>query len=488
MTLDPDVCHRALVAHDRRFDGVFFVGVTSTRIYCRPVCTVRAPKRANCRFYPSAAHAEGAGFRPCLRCRPETAPGGALVDAVDKLTRTAVARIEAGALDDGQSLEDLARGLGVTSRHLRRAMHTVLGVTPVALVQTRRLLHAKRLLTETDLPVIEIAFSSGFRSLRRFNALFLERYGFPPTRLRDRVRPQRGVRVPSDALALTLSYRPPLPWDTMLTYLAARRVPGVEWIDGGSYARTIRVRDRVGWFRVTPEPATVRVRVEVDPALTPVLPVVLARVRAIFDLDARPDLIDAHLAQDPTLRAAVEALPGLRVPGTADGFETAVRTIAGQQVSVAGATTLMARLVAVGAEKFETPLPELYRLPLNPRGLGALSLEKIRACGFTSARAAALLALAEAARKGAVPFEAGLDPEADAARWRAVPGIGDWTAAYLAMRVLRWPDTFLSGDLAVRRALGGLSIREAEARSASWRPWRSYAVLHLWHSSTPLIP
>lgn len=483
MSLEPDseLCYRALQSHDRRFDGVFFVGVTSTGIYCRPVCTARVPKRVNCRFFLRAAAAEQAGFRPCLRCRPELAPGQrqAAVDAVDELAQAAAGRIEAGALAEGGSLQFLAEGLGVTPRHLRRVVQQRLGVSPVALAQTHRLLMAKRLLAETGLPMMEVALASGFRSLRRFNALFLERYGWPPTSLRKGIADSKG----SDReVLLRLPYRPPYAWDWMLGYLRRRVIPGVEVVTEDMYARTVALGDRRGWLRVRQAAAEPALLLEVSAGLVPVLPVVLEKVRRLLDLDARPDVICGHLAMDEGLRPLVEAEPGLRVPGAFDGFETAVRTILGQQVTVAAATTLMARLCRVCAEPAETPVEGLARWPLRAEVMAGVGLGELGSLGIIRQRAASIIALAEQVAGGEVRLEPGWRTAATLERLQEIPGMGPWTANYLAMRVLGWPDAFLAADLGVRTALGRISPAAAERRSQVWRPWRSYAVVHLWHS------
>ena len=363
--LDRDSCTRALEARDARFDGVFFVGITSTGIYCRPICPARATLRKNRRFFSTAAAAERSGFRPCLRCRPELAPGSARVDAVPRLAESAAARIAAGALN-GRSVDDLAAELGVGGRQLRRAMQQELGVSPIELAQTHRLLLAKRLLTDTRLSISTVAYASGFQSLRRFNALFSTRYRMKPDALRRR-RTRQVVAEPNESVTLTLSYRPPIDWDALLAFLAARATPGVEVVADGSYTRTVRVGDRVGSVRVRrSEPRTARddalpvIHLDVSAALVPSLMHVCAGVRQLFDLDAEPTKIESHLAASgfAPLR---DLRHGLRVPGAFDGFELAIRAILGQQVSVKGATTLMARLTAEFGEVADVGDPSLTR-------------------------------------------------------------------------------------------------------------------------------
>jgi len=483
--LSDEDCYHAMVAHDRRFDGVFFTAVTSTGIYCRPVCRVRVPRRQNCLFFKTAAAAEKAGYRPCLRCQPELAPGHAPIDAMGQLAQAAAGRIESGALADGDSLAELAAELGVTSRHLRRSVGEVFGVSPVQLAQTHRLLTAKRLIAETRLSMTEVAYAAGFRSLRRFNALFKERYRLAPGDLR------RSAALPpevTDSLVLTLSYRPPLEWETMLQYAKGRAVPGVEWITPDSYARTFKQGNHAGWLRVTHGKNEGTLRVEVSHTLAPVLGVVLARVRRAFDLDARPDLIAQHLGSDPALSESVQRHPGLRVPGAFDGYELAVRTLVGQQVSVAAATTVMARLGTAFGESFATPFPELNRLPMGASRMAKLTMDELAPLGLNRQRAGAIMALSHAVAHEGLSLEPTAQPLAIMQNLQSLPGIGPWSASYFAMRVLRWPDAFPAGDLGVRKALGSISERAAEERSQAWRPWRAYAVMHLWSSLAYLKP
>jgi AraC family transcriptional regulator of adaptative response / DNA-3-methyladenine glycosylase II len=338
MLLDPDQCYSALRTHDRRFDGRFFVGVATTGIYCRPVCTARTPHRRNCRFFPSAAAAESGGFRPCLRCRPELAPGYAVVDANRRVAQAAAGLIEDGRLTDAR-LPDLARVIGVTDRHLRRVFQEEFGVAPVEYAQTHRLLLSKRLLTDTDMAVLDVAMASGFASLRRFNHLFRTRYRMTPAELRRK----SPARVPAGTLAFDLAYRPPYDWDAMLAFLARRAVPGVDGVEGRRYRRTIHVeaagRRHVGWMEASPVARKPALRVTVSASLAAVLPAVLARAKHLFDLACHPEQIEAVLGPLAT------ATPGLRLPGAVDGFEIATRAILGQQVTVRAATTLAGRFV-----------------------------------------------------------------------------------------------------------------------------------------------
>lgn len=477
MPLDPDICYRALTARDPRFDGLFFVGVSTTGVYCRPVCPARTPGRDRCAFFSHPAEAERQGYRACFRCRPELAPGGAPQDSVPRLVRAAVARIDAGALNEAP-VEALAAELGVTSRHLRRAMEAELGVTPIELAQSCRIALAKRLLQDTSLPLAEIAFAAGFSSVRRFNALFLSRFGRPPSAFRQGRSP---AALPG-AVSLRLDYRPPLEWQTLLDFLAARAVPGVERVEQGAYRRTACLQGKTGWISVSPDPDRPSLRAEISPSLLGALVPVVARLRGLFDLDAQPLTIAEHLARDPLLSPAVRRRPGLRLPGAFDGFEASVRAILGQQVSVRAATTLSGRLVERFGDPLESPFPGLSRLFPPPDRLAAAAESDIAAVGVPAARARAVLALARAVATGALPLERGADPEALITAAKQLEGIGDWTAHYLAMRALGWPDAFPASDLGVKKALGGASPRECERRAAAWRPFRAYAVIHLWTS------
>lgn len=470
MVLNADVCYQAVLSHDPRFDGTFFVAVSSTGIYCRPVCTVRTPRRENCAFYPSAAAAEKAGYRPCLRCRPELAPGTALVDAASQLAAAVAGRIEDGALSE-LSLAELAAEYGVTARHLRRVVQAEFGVSPVELAQTCRLLTAKRLLTDTDMVVIDVAYASGFASLRRFNALFKQRYRLSPSALRrERSLP------PSELLTCELAYRPPFDWPALLAYLRARAAAGVEWVDQGRYLRTVALNGQYGWLAVEPHKSKNALRVQLTSNLAPHLLAVLARLKRLFDLAANPAVINAHLGG-----LAADA-PGLRVPGAFDGFELAARAVLGQQTTVRAASTLAGRLAAAFGEPLETPFEQLNRLFPTPQRLAQTAAGDIAALGMPGRRAAALIALAGAVADGEIRLQPGRDVEVVMARLVALPGIGEWTAQYIAMRALGWPDAFPHTDLGIRKALGGIPAAEILERSRVWQPWRAYAAMHLWHS------
>lgn len=479
--IDPISAYRALTSRDARFDGIFYVGVTSTGIYCRPICPVKAPRAENCLFFESAEAAEKATFRPCLRCRPELAPGHAPVDNSQRIAERLMQRIDEGMIEEVDSLEEIAACFHLSLRQLRRIVHKELGVSPQELRQTRRLLLAKQLLSETHLPVTEIAFASGFSSLRRFNAAFSSQYRMPPTHLRKNMKIAVGGTDSNDTSTLQLSYRPPYDWEAMLAFLRRRALLGVESVDNSSYARTVRLGPHHGWIRVTQQAEKNRLQVEFTHSLNAVLPVLLRRLRNLFDLNARPDLIAEHLGQDPLLRASVLAHPGLRVPGAFDGFEMAVRAILGQQITVKAAATLGGRFATALGEEIATPFAELTRLSPQPARVAQCSIDEIARLGIVSARTRCILALAEQCALEKLQLDIVSNPDDTIAQLLALPGIGDWTAKYLAMRALRWPDAFPAGDIVVRNNLGGLSVKQAEERSQAWRPWRSYAVMHIWH-------
>jgi AraC family transcriptional regulator of adaptative response / DNA-3-methyladenine glycosylase II len=473
----PDVCDRARAAKDARFDGLFFTAVRSTGIYCRPVCPAPTPKRQNIRYYPSAAAAAAAGYRPCLRCRPELSPG-AFVRGGEQAVQRALALIADGALDEG-SVEQLAREVGLGGRQLRRVFLAETGATPIAVHGTRRLLLAKQLLTETALPVTQIALASGFRSLRRFHAAFLEGCGMPP----GAIRRQRG-ETPAGTLALRLVYRPPLDFPLLLAFLGKRAIDGIERVGADTYERVCGPADAPVFLRVTAVPDRPELRLEIEGGDPRGLPDLVRRVRRLFDLDADPASVQAGLAGTPQLAIGLRRRPGLRVPGAWDGFELAVRAVLGQQVSVAGATTLARRLVQNHGAQRPAGRPGLDRVFPTPAELAEAPLEAI---GLPKSRATTLRALAAAVAEGRVHFGAGQRLDEFVRGLVALPGIGPWTAHYVAMRALGHPDAFPAGDLVLQQVLGGadgrLSERETEARSQAWRPWRAYAVLHLWFLS-----
>ncbi|WP_343620000.1 DNA-3-methyladenine glycosylase 2 family protein [Ralstonia sp.] len=485
MHLDHNACYHAVQSRDRRFDGWFFVGVTSTGVYCRPVCAVRTPLEKNCSFFNTAAAAERAGFRPCLRCRPELAPGHSLAEMSSSLARAAARMIDEGFLQE-HDLAALAAAVGVTDRHLRRIFRAEFDVSPIEYAQTQRLLLAKQLLTDTAMPVGDVAFAAGFGSVRRLNSGFTEHYGFAPTRLRSRTT----AAHTEDGPTLMLGYRPPFAWQALLAFLRARAVDGVEVVDADSYARTITVdyggARHIGWLHARDVPQRHAVALALSPSLLHAMPPVLARARRLFDLDCRPDLVDGHLG---TLAAET---PGLRVPGAVDGFEIAVRAIAGQVISLAQARRILGRMTAA----YGVPLPQ-SREGLSMAFPSAAALARIDAqalsaqSGLQVSRAAAVVELARAIDGGSLRLEPLVPLAPTLAALQALPGVGEWTAQYVAMRALGWPNAFPLGDYVLRKRLansdGTLPTRRAMVeRAEPWAPWRAYAAMHLWHREDAL--
>ncbi|MCU0683525.1 MAG: helix-turn-helix domain-containing protein [Polyangiaceae bacterium] len=487
MDLDQDACYRAASTRDARFDGRFFGGVKTTGIYCRPVCPARLPRRENMVFFPSAAAAQEAGFRPCLRCRPETAPElGAWRGTSNTVTR-ALTLIEAGALDEGD-VASLAERLGVGERQLRRLFGRHLGASPLSVAQTRRVLLAKQLLHETRLPMGEVALASGFGSVRRFNETFQQLFGRPPSALRRGGAAEERPAGEGAEVAVLLRYRPPYDWPAMLAFLRARAIVGVEAVIGDAYARTIEVDGVGGEIVVRPAPGDALRALVRLPKLS-ALPSVLARLRRLFDLAADPQAIGAQLAEDPALAQRVAARPGLRVPGAWDGFELAVRAVLGQQITVAAAIGLAGKLVAAYGEPLARSGPPLCpgaeglgRLFPRPERLAAADLSSL---GMPRRRAATLSALAAAVVANPHLLGVGSSLEQAVVKLSALPGVGEWTAQYIAMRELREPDAFPSADLVLLRAMASPEGRrptpaELLARAERWRPFRAYAAQHLW--------
>ncbi|CAN7513484.1 helix-turn-helix domain-containing protein [Variovorax paradoxus] len=500
--LESDACYLAMKTHDARFDGSFFTAVTSTGIYCRPVCRVKLPRRENCRFFRHAAQAEAEGFRPCLRCRPELAPRAASWSTEDasRILALQAARLidEPDAWsEDGPGAAQIAARLGVSDRHLRRIFEAQFGVSPLQYLQTRRLLAAKQLIADTRLPMTQVALASGFASVRRFNAAFLEHYGLNPSALR---RAGDGEGGEGKAIEVRLGFRPPYDVGAMLGFFARRALRGVELAstaDGKQPAkgstptfvrlsRTLRVQQggqvHAGWLQLRFDMEREQMLLSVSDSLAAVLPIVISRARAMLDLDAEPMAINAALH---------EAFPhgdGLRVPGTVDGFELAVRAVLGQQVTVAAARTLGSRLVEAFGEPIATPIEGLNRLFPTPAALAAASGDALGKLGIVRQRQAALQAIAREVAGGRLALHAGADVPSTIAALQELPGIGAWTAQYIAMRALRWPDAFPAGDVALQKALGVSTERAASQASQAWRPWRSYAVLRAWHAPAPSSP
>jgi AraC family transcriptional regulator, regulatory protein of adaptative response / DNA-3-methyladenine glycosylase II len=477
MELDRRVCDRARRSRDARFDGRFFIAVTSTGIYCRPICPARTAKDENVRYYPTAAAAEGAGFRPCLRCRPEASPGTPAWLGTSGLVSRALRLIGEGALDS-DGVEELADRLGVTARHLRRLFLQHLGATPLDVALTRRVHFAKKLLDETSLSCHEVAFASGFGSLRRFNSQIQRTYSRTPTELRRLTR--RNAVSDAESYRFRLAYRPPYDWDALLAFLAARATPGVEAVEGSHYRRTVAVDGAHGTIDVSRLESSDGLALEVRFPDPRALLFVVERVRRVFDLGADPAAIAASLGSDPLLRAPLAKHPGIRTPGGWDGFELGVRAVLGQQISVRAATTIAGRIVSLFGTAV-APSHGLDHLFPTPAELAQAPLER---AGVMPSRAAAIRSLACAVADGAVAFGACVDGRATVEKLMELPGFGAFTAEYIAMRALGEPDAFPSGDLILRRAAGDVTSRELDKRSEAWRPWRAYAVMLLWQQAT----
>jgi AraC family transcriptional regulator, regulatory protein of adaptative response / DNA-3-methyladenine glycosylase II len=476
--LDVLALDRARISRDPRFDGKFFIAVTSTGIYCRPICPVRSPKRVHIRYYPTAAAAAEAGYRPCLRCRPEAAPGSPAWLGTSAIVRRALRLIDEGCLDEG-SVEDLAARLGIGTRHLDRLFVEHVGASPVAVAQTRRLHFAKRLLDETHLPITETALAAGFGSVRRFNDAFLSAYGLSPRALRSRRRSVPPVN--GDEVALRMAFRPPYDWEHMRSFLANRAIAGVERVDGRGYARTVVCGEGHAVVQVSPLANENVLEFRVRGAAPGALFSLSSTARRVFDLAADPGRIVAALEHDPMLAPLVRRYPGLRIPGVWDPFECAVRAVLGQQVSVAAGRTFAARLVERAGQPVSSGESDLTHLFPSPAALARANLDGL---GLTSARVDTIRALAAAVRDG---LDLNGPAEDVLAALEALPGIGAWTAQYISLRAIGEPDAFPASDLVLRRVASStdapLSTRELEVSAEAWRPWRGYAALHLWRAA-----
>lgn len=516
---DGDTCWEALGAHDARFDGLFFVGVKSTGVYCRAVCPAKRPKRENCTFYRTAAEAEAAGYRPCLKCRPELAPGAPIAPDTDRAVQRAAELIREHA--GSCRIADMAAQLGLSERQLRRLFERTYGVAPTAYRTTCRLLLAKSLLTDTDLPVTRVAFACGFSSVRRFNDAFSQRYRMAPSHFRRKAA--GAARADAGPVVLHVGYRPPYRFDLLLDFLRLRAIEGVEAVEGGAYLRTVRL-DRggpgtasvsdaaaaptasdvsicsegfspaaasagsaagtsplVGWIKVVDEPARNRLALTVSPELFDELPLVVARVRRLFDTDCLPAAVEVGLADFHARVPAANRVSGIRLPCCFDGFEMAVRAILGQQITVKAAGTLAGRVARGFGAPAATPHPALDTAFPPPSAFCADdAADRLGALGVIGQRARAICALAQAACAGEVTLRPGADLEAEARALAAIPGIGDWTVQYLLMRAYGHPDGFPASDLGVKSAFPDLKPRELTALSKAWSPWRSYAVMSLW--------
>ena len=485
MNMNNTSLYAAFVAKDARFDGRFFVGVSSTGIYCRPVCRARQPKAENCTFYSSAAEAEQAGYRPCLLCRPELAPGTSITDATTTLARKAARMIDESC-GTGQSLDELAGRLGCTDRHLRRVFAAEYHVTPVQYLQTCRLLLAKSLLTDTNLIVIDVAMAAGFGSLRRFNDLFQKHYHLTPTDLRKQIVSKKRTKA---EITVALGYRPPYLWEDILNFLAGRAITGIEVVNNGEYLRTVCMINAEGmpvsgWVRVANIPPKNVLSVTLSDTLLPVLPQVLARIRHLFDLYSDPDAVYDTLKVMNDLRPGLCVL-GTRVPGCFHAFEMAVRAVLGQQITVKAASTLAARIVHLYGTPIQTGVEGLTHIFPSPEAILALNgpIENhFGPLGVIAARSRTIYALARAIVQGEINFELCAWPEEEMKKLMTIPGIGSWTAQYIGMRAMEWPDAFLETDAGVKKALQPYTSKELLKLAEHWRPWRSYATVNLWNS------
>ena len=485
MTDNRNALYAAFKAKDARFDGRFFVGISSTGIYCRPVCRARQPKPENCTFYPTAAEAEQAGYRPCLLCRPELAPGGSITDATANLVYRAARTLEENC-GTGQNLEEIADRLGCTDRHLRRVFTAEYHVSPVQYLQTCRLLLVKNLLTDTDLTVLEVAMAAGFGSLRRFNDLFKKQYQLSPTALR---KSASGRKKHDSNVTLALGYRPPYRWQEMLDFLAARAITGVEVVENGEYARTAHFtttegKHVYGWVRVKHRALKHALAVTASETLLPVLPQVLARVRHLFDLYCAPDEVYETLRVMNDIRPGLCVL-GTRVPGCFDAFEMAARAVLGQQITVKAASTLAARIVGAYGTPVQTGIEGLTHVFPSPEDILALegTIEShLGPLGVIASRSKTIRELAQAFVQEKIGFDLCSQPEEEIKKLMAIHGIGNWTAQYIAMRTMEWPDAFLETDVGVKKALQPHTPKELLKMSEAWRPWRSYATVNLWNA------
>jgi AraC family transcriptional regulator of adaptative response / DNA-3-methyladenine glycosylase II len=481
MLLNPDEYEDARQSRDARFDGRFFVGVLTTGIYCRPVCPVKVPMKKNIQLYPSAAAAAAGGFRPCLRCRPESSPGTPAWSGPSWKVSRALQLIDQGFLDDG-SVEDLANEISVGSRQLGRLFQEHIGASPIEVAQTRRLHFAKKLIDETSLPLSEICFASGFGSLRRFNAVFVKTYSRSPKELRE-IRKNQSSKShrSSKAIELTLCFRPPFDWKALLAFLAYRHIPGVEHVTENSYARTISVEGVPGDFRVDFAEGSTQLKVQINFPESRQLFHIIDRVRTIFDLRADSEKIESFLAKDEILRPMVKKHSGLRVPGCWDGFEVAVRAVLGQQVTVRAATTLVGRLAMSNGQEYSCENPELNRIFPTPKVLLTADLNNI---GIVGQRIAAIKQIAEMVERDELIIDCTTATDTFVEKICMIKGVGEWTAYYIAMRALSDPDAFPYSDLILRRAAtkpgDTLTAKTLLELALAWKPWRAYSVIFLW--------
>jgi len=482
--LQNDIYERARLARDARFDGQFYIGVRSTGIYCRPICPANAPKSENVRFFPSAAAAGEAGFRPCLRCRPECAPGTPAWSGTSTTVRRGLRLISNGALDEG-NIENLADRLGVTSRHLRRLFTKHLGASPLAVAHTQRLHFAKRLIDETTLPMSHVSSAAGYGSIRRFNDAFRKTYGRSPRELR-RAGEESELSGRTATLSVRLPYRRPFDWPALLEFFAARATPGVEAVNGDTYSRTVFANDNHGVVEIRPDRRDGYLSLTLHCVDTNALFETVQTAREVFDLDAPISEIRATLGKDKSIKAMLRKNPGVRVPGAWDGFEITIRAILGQQISVKAATTIAGRIAEKYGERLhlegtniEDGLSHLF--PTAERLMRA----RLQNIGLVRSRAETIRRVSAAVVNGELQFDVAQDPEQFCDALKSIKGVGDWTAQYIAMRALKNPDAFPGSDLGLLKAIAypdRVSPKELITRAEDWRPWRAYAAMLLWGS------
>lgn len=482
MDLDHDACYRVIQTRDRRFDGRLFVAVTTTGIYCRPFCPAPTPKPNNVRFFATAAAAQDAGFRPCLRCRPETSPELAFWHGSSSTVSRALLLIEAGALDE-KRVDSLAERLGVGERHLRRLFRQYLGTSPLSIAQTRRVLLAKQLIQDTGLSMTEVALASGYTSIRRFNETFQAMFNRPPSAIR-RSRNIPDQETPTGTVTVSLGFRPPYDWNTTIYFLKSRAIPGIETVSADKYARTVCIDGRHGMF-IIDRKSEDALRAKIHVPNIKHLPIIIARIRRVFDLAADPLAIGGHLSQDLILASCVEARPGLRIPGAWDGFELAIRAIIGRNATFKESIESINRIVTVFGER--TYLSCAHEFGLSHVFPTPTSLVKadLKSLGMPKAKQLAISSLSNAIIADPNIFSIRRNLEEAIRQLRLLPGLDEWTAQYIAMRELREPDAFPTGETDLRRAMAderGNWPTSAEflARSEHWKPWRAYAAMHLW--------
>lgn len=477
--LTPEVAYKIFENRDRRFDGLIFIGVITTGVYCRPICPAPHPKFSNCEFFPSAMLAEQSGFRPCLRCKPERSPNSYLADDISPAVYSAIQMIEY-AISKDWTLAELASHLEISERHLRRMFTEELGVTPIQYLQSIRLLRAKQLLGDTNMPITQIAFASGFKSLRRFNETFKDRYNLTPSAIRKRTT-NEGEKVEPKVLQLKCGFRTPYDWDHIVSYFNGRSAHGAELVHKGIYYRTVQIDKYKGWISVALSKKDKHLSIQISYSLHPVVSVIITRIKRQFDVHANPLQINKQLGTDPVLRKRIENNPGLRSPGAFNPFELLIRVILGQRISVKAATTLMNRFVSTFGQPFPTPIPKLSRLSPSPEVVAKADPGAIAALGMPLKRAQTIVEVAKVFESGKLDFLTDTNISKIKSELMKIPGIGPWTVEYMLMRGVSWPDAFPSTDLGIQKALKTKNKSEIESIGKKWQPYRSYATHHLWN-------